>query len=157
MRWLVAVIGAVALLGSGIEAQTVGSVVGRVVAEDTGEAVAGAAVLLAGRQDEVGTGPVGRFTIQRVAPGTYTIVITRNGFAPLSQDIIVTAGQPTTVDVRMPKQVSISEELTVVGRLSDYVDTSAGAPASNGHARRPAAARRAPRLCVTLSMMESVL
>ena len=84
------------------------------------------------------------------------IVITRNGFAPLSHHIIVTAGQPTTVDVRMPKQVSISEELTVVGRLSDYVDTSAGAPASNGHARRPAAARRAPRLCVTLSMMESV-
>jgi hypothetical protein len=105
----------------------VGSVVGRVVAEETGEAVAGAAVLLVGRQDEVRTGTDGRFTIPGVVPGTHTIVITRTGLVPLSQELTVAAGQPTTVDVRMPRQVSIVEELTVVGRLSDYVDTSAGA------------------------------
>ena len=127
MRWLVAVMGAVALLGSGVGAQSTGSIVGRAVADDTGEAVPGAAVLLVGRQDEARTGPDGRFTIAKVAPGAHTIVITRSGFAPLSQEITVAGEQPTTVDVRMPRQVSVVEELTVVGRLSDYVDTSAGA------------------------------
>lgn len=127
MRLWVLVVGIVALLGGTVAAQSPGSVAGRVVADDTGEAVPGAVVLLAGRQDEVRTGPDGRFTIARVAPGTHTIVITRTGFAPLSPEIIVVAGQPTTVDVRMPRQLSIAEELTVVGRLSDYVDTSAGA------------------------------
>jgi len=127
MRLWVLVVGMVALLGGAVAAQSPGSVMGRVVADDTKEAVPGAVVLLAGQPGEVRTGSDGRFTLSRIAPGTHTIVITRSGFAPLSQEITVAAGQPTTVDVRMPRHVSIAEELTVVGRLSDYVDTSAGA------------------------------
>jgi len=126
MRWLMVVFGVIGLSGS-VQAQARGSVAGRVVADDTGSAVAGAIVVLIDRQDETRTAADGRFTIGNVSPGTHTIVISRTGYTTLTQELIVTAGQTMTVEVRMPRQIAVAEELTVVGRLSDYVDTSAGA------------------------------
>lgn len=144
MRWLMAMVGVAVALSGSVRAQSAGTVTGRVVAEETGTPLAGAVVVLINRADEVRTSADGRFTITNVAPGTHTLVVSRTGYTALTQELTVTAGQPTTVDVRMPRQVAIAEELTVVGRLSDYVDTSAGA------ARTSAALIDVPQAIVVL-------
>ena len=116
---------------------------GRVIAEDTEGPIVGAIVSLSGRVQESTSGADGRFRIADVTPGSYTIVITRDGFAPLSQEIAVTESG-ATIDARLPRQVTVAEELTVVGRLSDYVDTSANA------ARTSAALIDVPQAIVVL-------
>ena len=108
-------------------AQERATVAGQVLAEDTGEPLRGALVTLSGVAESAGSGTDGRFTISEVSPGLHLLVVSRDGFAASSQEVTVIASEPTTVEVRLPRQVSIAEELTVVGRLSDYIDTSAGA------------------------------
>ena len=144
MRWFMAMVGVAVALSGSVRAQSPGTVTGRVVADETGAPLTGAVVVLLNRADEVRTSADGRFTLTNVAPGTHTLVISRTGYTALTQELTVTTGQPTTVDVRMPRQVAIAEELTVVGRLSDYVDTSAGA------ARTSAALIDVPQAIVVL-------
>jgi iron complex outermembrane recepter protein len=109
-----------------VAAQAPLPVTGTVLADDTGAPVAGALVLIAGQPRDTSSGADGRFRFAGLAPGTYMLVVSRDGFAALSQEITVTAGG-ATIEVRLPRQVTVAETLTVVGRLSDYVDTSAGA------------------------------
>lgn len=128
MRWLTVFVCAVTVIyGSGASAQGRASVIGRILAEDTSAPVANALVTIAGSQSEIRSGHDGRFSIAGIEPGSHTLVVASDGFFPLSLDITVAGARATDVEVRLSRQVTVAEELTVVGRLSDYVDTSAGA------------------------------
>jgi len=89
--------------------------------------VAGARVSVAGTSREATSGADGRFTLTGVASGTATVVVTRDGYAPLSQPVTVTEGQATTLEVQLPAAPSVTEQLTVVGRLSDYIESASTA------------------------------
>ena len=45
------------------------------------------------------TNAAGRFTLNGLAPGTYTLTITSTGFGPLSESVTLNAGQSQTVSL----------------------------------------------------------
>jgi iron complex outermembrane receptor protein len=116
---------------------------GTIVDAATSTPVAGATVSIVGQRPLVVTGTDGRFEIAAPA-GTQVVLMTRDGYAPLTLDVTVDAARGATLDVEMPRQVSVTEGLTVVGRVNDYVDTSAGA------ARTSAALIDVPQAIVVL-------
>jgi len=117
----------VGLSGGGGSAQSSGTSRGQVTADGTGAPVAGARVLLASGTQEVSTGADGRFILTGVAPGSHTVVILRDGYAPLSEVVEVAAGGTVTLEVQLPLAPTLTQEIVVTGRMSDYVETSAGA------------------------------
>jgi iron complex outermembrane recepter protein len=108
-------------------AQTAGTIAGQVVADPGTLPVPRARVLVADTTREAVTDADGRFTLSDLAPGDRTVVIVRDGYAPLSQPVAVMAGQTTTLDIRLPLAPTLSQEVVVTGRLSDYVDSTARA------------------------------
>src|SRR5580658_5102381 len=89
---------AVALCVSGAKAQMVGGTISGDVVDPAGAAVARAEVLI--RNDETGserkftTAESGIFSAPSIAVGTYTVSVSRDGFAPLSRTgISLTVGQ----------------------------------------------------------------
>ncbi len=121
-----------------------GQVTGRVIDDVAATPIAGAQVSVTGRAGEVRTDADGRFTLAGVAAGTQTVLVTRDGYAPLTEAVAVADGQTATLEFRLPRQISFTEGLTVVGRISDYVDTSASA------ARTSAALLDIPQAIVVL-------
>lgn len=110
-----------------VAAQSPGTVTGLVLAEDTRTPIAGALVSLAGTSTETRSGPSGQFALTAVVPGPHTIIVSSDGYTPLSQPITVPAGQFVALEFHLPRALSLNQALTVVGRLSDYVDTTAAA------------------------------
>lgn len=107
-------------------AQEAGTVSGVVRAEATDRPIAGALVVVVDA-GEATTGPDGRFSIGRVSPAPRTVVISRPGFTTLTETVTIAAGQAATLEVRLPAQTAVSESVSVVGRVSDYVQASADA------------------------------
>ncbi|HEY8468097.1 MAG TPA: TonB-dependent receptor, partial [Longimicrobiales bacterium] len=79
-------------------AQETGRVAGRVTEEGTGNPIAAAEVWLAGTSWRALTGADGRFLIDRVTPGEYTLRVRRIGYEDASLTIRVERDQTTFVD-----------------------------------------------------------
>ena len=72
--------------------QPAGSVQGTVVDEGGGAPLAAAVVTLEELGLSIATGPDGTFSIDDVPAGNYCLTVTREGFAPLTSRVTVTAG-----------------------------------------------------------------
>jgi iron complex outermembrane recepter protein len=107
--------------------QETGGVSGIVVADDGGRPLGGVKVLIASPARETTTSADGRFAFGSLAPGSILIVFTHPDRVTLSEPAVVEAGRTVTLTVRLPAAPTLHEELTVVGRLSDYVEASAAA------------------------------
>lgn len=116
-----------ALYASPVIAQTAGTVAGRVLDEATSTPIAGAQVSATGRAGEVSTAADGTFALSGIAVGEQTVLVTRDGYVPLTQALQVSTGTTATLEFRLPRQVSFTEALTVVAEISDYTDTTASA------------------------------
>lgn len=81
-----------------VDAQTTGTVTGRVLDEASGEPVVGAQIFLAGTSRGMTTNQEGRFIMVGVPAGTYELRATVIGYAQESRQITVTAGEATAVD-----------------------------------------------------------
>ncbi len=92
-----------------------GSVTGQVVAATTGQPINGAQVSLEGTPIGGLTNANGRYLLTRVTPGTYTISIVNVGYASISQEITVTAGEPTVVDFQMSVSAINLDAVVVTG------------------------------------------
>ncbi len=118
------------------------------VADVTGAPVASAYVLLhtEGSVDRVlGLDQLGRFSIS-VAPGSYDIFVSANGFAPFSSHFTVAAGKPTRVDVRLKVAQGgsvVPEAQNKPPAATEYNDS---APAQQTSASSPAPARQEPNV-----------
>lgn len=104
------------LWGAPAFAQPPAQVVGRVVAEETGQPVSDARVGLEGTPLTAVAGADGGFAFSRVAPGRYTLVVERDGFQTVRAGIEVTPGAGHPIDVRLPFALTVQEDVTVVGR-----------------------------------------
>src|ERR1700728_2829336 len=118
---------AVALCVSGAKAQMVGGTISGDVVDSAGAAVARAEVLV--RNDETGserkfiTAESGTFSAPSVAVGTYTVSVSRDGFAPLSRTgIVLTVGQ--NVQLHLILTVGSVQQSVQVMDTPAVVDTS---------------------------------
>jgi hypothetical protein len=69
------------------------------------------------------SGESGRYTIAAVPPGTYTLEARRLGYAPVRRGgVVVTAGQATTVDMKVLSAALHLQETVITG----VVDPTAG-------------------------------
>ena len=116
-----------ALLTMSAEALAAGRITGRVLAAGANTPLAGARVLLAGGTLETTSDLDGGFVLEPVPDGAQTLVVIRDGYAPLSQPVEVKDGETVTLEVALPFAPRVSQELTVLGRLSDYVESTASA------------------------------
>ena len=111
--------------------QAAGSARGTVVDAAGGAPLAGAVVTLAENGMSATTGPGGTFTIDDVPPGMYTLSVTREGYAPLTTPVTVSAGAATPLELRLavaefeervrvtgiPDELGLAEETDTGSRL----------------------------------------
>lgn len=116
-RVLLALSLALPLLPGAAEAQgRAGTISGRITAEDTGQPLTGASVVVAGTQWGAVTNGEGRYTITGVAPGTYQIAVSLLGYAQASSDRVeVAAGSSTVLDLVLRPQALALPEIVAVG------------------------------------------
>ena len=95
-----------------------GTVSGRVTDSKTQQPIAGASVVLAGTRWHVTTDENGQFRIAEVTPGTYTVIVSRIGYARQSQSMTVAAGQEVTVDVALGAAATELEQVVVTGTVA---------------------------------------
>ena len=106
---------AVGLLGGNLMAQvgSTGQVGGTVTAAENGQPVASASVYLKNTTLGKVSGDDGKFNIDLVPPGIYTVVIERVGYNPAEKQVTVVAGQTARVDIAMETQILQLDELVV--------------------------------------------
>ncbi len=119
------------ILAPGADAQPApgGTLKGQVT-DVTGSAIPGAAVIVAGRgtSKTLSTDETGSFTAAALAPGNYTVQITKFGFAPYnSKPISIAAGRTQTLSIPLDLQAN-KQEVTV---SSDAVGTVSVDPVAN--------------------------
>jgi TonB-dependent SusC/RagA subfamily outer membrane receptor len=118
------------LCGVGARAQT-GRITGTAIDSSVGAPVSGINILINGTTLGAQTGGNGRYTINGVPPGTYTLEARRLGYAPMRRaGVVVTAGQLTTVDFTVQSAALHLQETVVT-----VVDPTAGTGAVHRRAR----------------------
>lgn len=100
------------------QAQTTGTVQGRVT-NSSGGAVEAVSVGLQGQPLGDITDEQGRFQLRRVAPGTYTLVVSAMGLKTEEQQVTVTAGQTTTLKVVLAESAAELKEVVVSGNRTN--------------------------------------
>jgi TonB-dependent starch-binding outer membrane protein SusC len=99
-------------------AQGAGQSTGRVtgtVTNDGGQPLAGAQVTLQGTRLGDVTDAEGRYAINAVPAGSYTLRVQRIGFAPATQPLTVATGQTATANVRLAATATNLDQVVVVG------------------------------------------
>ena len=113
LKWFVGTV--LPLFASSVALAQTGMITGTVTSADGGQPVASANVVVVGARAGALTRDDGRYTIA-VAPGTYTLRVTRIGFAPDTVGgVVVTAGGTTTVDVRLNVSAVVLGEVVSIG------------------------------------------
>jgi iron complex outermembrane receptor protein len=82
-----------------------------------GVTVEAASAALAGKVRTVITDGSGRYRIESLPPGTYTVTFSLTGFAPVRREDVMVSGSDVTVDVALP--VATAETVTVTARRRD--------------------------------------
>jgi len=105
------------LLGfaTSVEAQAPTGTVAGTVVDETGQSLPGVNVTIVGTQRGTATDAQGRYTIGRLPVGSHTLRASFVGYVNQDQDIRITAGDTTRVDVQLQPDVSRLDELVVTG------------------------------------------
>lgn len=120
------VLGLAASLAGELHAQSAnGGLRGTVLDADFSVPVAGAAVVLEGINLGAGTGEDGSFFINDIPPGSYAVLISKEGFIRERRgDIVITSGSVKEVDLEMTAEVVELDEFVV--NQEEIVDSSSG-------------------------------
>jgi outer membrane receptor protein involved in Fe transport len=95
-----------------------GTVVGRVADAKSGQPIAGASVAIAATRWRATTGEDGRYRLEEVAAGTYTLTVRRIGYVTSTVSVTVTADREATADVRLEVSVTPLDAVVVTGTVS---------------------------------------
>ncbi len=110
--------------------QSTGIISGKVVDAQTQEPLAGVIVRLDGTRREAASRTDGGFTMSDVTAGTYMLRATRIGYTLLLQNITVTGGATTNVDIAMRASAAILEPVVVTGYGSQRREAITGSVSS---------------------------
>ena len=88
------------------------------VTDQGGAVLKGAQISIESPAVNVVTDEQGRYIINGLAPGNYTVNITYVGFAPVSKQVSVASGQAATADVQLQVQSQQQSVLVTAGRVS---------------------------------------
>ena len=105
-----------ALLPMAAHAQTAGTgrILGRVVSSQSGELLTGAMVAVDGTDTGAISDVNGRYVLQRLAPGTYTLTAQTLGYGTKQiTGVVVTTGETTAVDITLAPEAVALEALSV--------------------------------------------
>ena len=95
-------------------AQDVGSIVGTVYDKDFQGVLPGVEVLNLSTEQKVTTDDQGNFVLREVPAGTYTLVLTKDGYVrQVRADVVVQAGELRELEVWMPGDFTDMEEFVV--------------------------------------------
>jgi len=83
------------------------------ITRDNGSPVAGVGVTIEGTSTVTVTGTEGRFELQRVRPGSYSLAFILLDNTARRSDVVVTSGKVTTVDLVVDWDLSIFDTVTV--------------------------------------------
>jgi iron complex outermembrane receptor protein len=92
-----------------------GSITGQVVDALTQQGLPGVSVRIEGTRREAVTRNDGGFVLSEVPVGTHRLRAVRIGYAPLAQDITVTAGAAATAQFALPPQAALIDAVVVTG------------------------------------------
>jgi iron complex outermembrane receptor protein len=102
------------------EAQSTGTLTGRVTDAETGRPLPGVNVIVDGADDGsprgTSTGPQGRFALESLPPGTYTVQARFVGYAPRSREVEVSAGGSVRVRFQLSPRTVGLEAVEVTAR-----------------------------------------
>jgi len=140
-RWVA--VGVLALLlPQAVAAQDTGRIVGQIVDATSGEPLPGASVGLRDTNRGQATDRDGRFSFERLSPGTYALRASFVSFASRSQELTVEAGETTTVTLALsPTALD----------LPDVVVTDSRRPRAAAEVYRPTSVVTGPELQRRLS------
>ncbi|WP_160713497.1 TonB-dependent receptor [Chitinophaga solisilvae] len=94
-----------------------------VLTDTAGTAVPLLRIYLAGTQKHAVSGPDGRFVINNVAPGQYTLIAAGIGYTTLEQPVTAGAGEtPLRLTIR-PSEVGLGEVVVTAGRNKETLGT----------------------------------
>jgi outer membrane receptor protein involved in Fe transport len=93
------------------------TITGRVTDKQTGDALAGATVLLEPGRRSAPTDHDGRYQFARLVPGDYTVRARYIGYAPLTASATVGGDEERTVDLQMEKSAQQLEQIVTTGTV----------------------------------------
>jgi iron complex outermembrane receptor protein len=115
-RSLMIVALAVLCASGSLAAQTqTGTVVGTIRDAQTSAGLANASVAIEGTRRGTSSVANGTFVLPDVPFGTVRLVVRAIGYAPVTQEVTVTTGQPVTVDFVLEPQAQVMDEIVVTG------------------------------------------
>lgn len=117
------------LAATTVKAQSTGTVTGKVTRADDGAALASVTVGVRGPGTTAVTNTQGRYLLDRVPAGTYTLVFRWLGYKPTEVSVTVTAGRTVTADVKMEAQPIALNDL-IVTTASKAPERATQAPAA---------------------------
>src|ERR1700756_3591799 len=123
--WLVILVVGCITIGS--RAQTTNGLITGIVADSTGAVVAGAKVSIVNRDTAVERTAVsdasGLYVVPQLAPGIYTLTLTKEGFASVKQnDIQLLVNQSVTIDIKI--KVASSSQTNKVKTAPPMLNTT---------------------------------
>jgi iron complex outermembrane receptor protein len=112
---ILALIVSLSSAGSLFAQDQTGRITGRVIDEMSQQAVANASIVVEGRALGTVTGNDGSFVLRDVPTGTHQLTATMIGYAPITQEVTVTAGETATVDFSLQIQALVMEDIVATG------------------------------------------
>lgn len=117
MRYSKLLIYVLLLWSSAVFAQTTGRIVGTVLDKATGEPLPSAAVTIVGTFYQTLTDFDGKFVLNDIKPGTYSVKFQFIGYQPMQfNDIKIGVGKTIKLDAKLSEQSEMLQAVTVVGR-----------------------------------------
>lgn len=96
----------------------VGKISGSVESEKDGNAISGAKITLVGKPRSAETNVQGQFSLSKVEPGTYTVIVEKEGFVRNDVEVKVAAGEDVVLNVKLlpSPTVGVIVDLTASGK-----------------------------------------
>lgn len=106
-------------IATSLYSQSTGRITGRVIDKSSGEVIIGANVLIEGTTQGAATDIDGKFNISNVTEGKYNIIFSYISYSKTTlPDIVVKAGETTTLNVALQPESIIVDSIIVVGEAS---------------------------------------
>lgn len=99
---------------------------GRVVDAESGLPVDQAEVVLVGTDRRANTDEQGRFVLEGVVPGTWTLSVLRLGYAPLRRELVVAEGAEQALELRLRRTAIPLQEVTVTPGSFSFMGEGVG-------------------------------